>query len=135
MARETKEQKELRWAAEAHIVLVAKEAFKKTMPERLMKLQALASEACISTRVLLTVAGPAVEFTRHNYDDRMNDLEETLTYDSEEWEVENLERRLTAIKEDIEARRARRVLAEDVWKNKLSPDEKIAIKEFISNLQ
>jgi hypothetical protein len=134
MARETKEQKELRWAAEAHIALVAKEAFKATMPARLMKLQALASEASVSTRVLLTEAGPAVEFTRYNYDDRMNDLEETLTYDSEEWEVDHLERRMNSIKEEIDARRQRKALAENLWKD-LPTDVKTGLKENIANFR
>lgn len=134
MAKETKEQKQLRQAAEEHLALIQKQNFKATMPARLMKLQALASEACVSTRIILTFDGVAVEFTRYNYDDRMNDLEETLTYDSKEWEVDLLERRMIAIKEGIDARRQRKELAEKLWKE-LSADEKDGLKENIANFR
>ena len=134
MAKETKEQRELRNAEENRIALAAKEAFKATMPARLMKLQVLASEACVSTRVLLTPSGPAVEFTRHNYSDHMNDLEDTLTYDTEEWEVDHLERLLNSIKEEINERHQRRVLAENLWKD-LPESVRTGLKENIANFR
>jgi len=134
MARETKEQKELRWAAEAHIAMVAKEAFKATMPARLMQLQAISFGAGVNTRVSLTAAGPSVEFTRYEYDNKGSSFEETLTYDSEEWEVDHVERMIRAFKEEIDARAARRALAEEAWKG-LPLKEQQVIKEFISNLR
>jgi len=133
MARETKEQKELRWAAEAHIALVAKEAFKATMPSRLAELQKMASSCGVNTRVELTATGPLVEFSRYQYDDRGSTFEETLTYDSEEWQVECIENRLKAFKDEIEVRAARHKLAQDTF-NTLSTEQKVALKEFIKYL-
>lgn len=131
MARETKEQKEARWAAEAQTALIAKETFKKTMPERLMKLQELASESSVSTYVTLTPTGPAIEFTRY---DQFNDFEVTLTYDSEEWEVDNLEHLMIVIKEEIDARKARQTSAEKLWQS-MTDDERKSLKENIANFR
>jgi hypothetical protein len=133
MARETKEQKELRRAAEEHSALLAKEAFRATMPARLMQLQANASSCGVNTRVSLTAAGPSVEFTRYEYDNKGSNFEEELSYDSEEWQVDYVERRLREFKEEIDARAARRALAEEAWKG-LPLKERAAIKEFITNL-
>lgn len=133
MSRETKEQKEARWAEEERVSLIKKEEFRKSMPERLMQLQAEASACGVNTRVELTVTGPSVEFSRYQYDDRGSNFEETLTYDSEEWHVGNVSRMLKAFKEQIDARARRKFIAETVWNN-LTDSEKICIKEFINYL-
>ena len=134
MAKETRDQRILREAAENQAILAAKEEFKKTMPARLMQLQAISFGAGVNTRVSLTAAGPSVEFTRYEYDNKGSSFEETLTYDSEEWEVDHVERMIRAFKEEIDARAARRALAEEAWKG-LPLKEQQVIKEFISNLR
>jgi len=134
MAKETRDQRILREAAENQAILVAKEAFKATMPARLMQLQAISFGAGVNTRVSLTAAGPSVEFTRYEYDNKGSSFEETLTYDSEEWEVDHVERMIRAFKEEIDARAARRTLAESTWKS-LGEADRRAIKEFITCLQ
>ncbi len=134
MARETKEEKQLRIAAEEHLALIQKQNFRATMPERLMQLQAISSAAGVNTRVFLNAKGPGVEFTRYEYDNKGSSFEETLTYDSEEWEVDHVERMIRAFKEEIDARAARRALAESTWKS-LGEADRRAIKEFITCLQ
>lgn len=133
MARETREQKELRWAAEAHIALVAKEAFKATMPARLAELQKMAFSCGVNTRVELTPTGPLIEFTRYQYDNYESAFEETLTYESEEWHVEAVERQMKAFKDAIDARCRRKELAVTTWQE-LTADKRTAIKEFIKDL-
>ena len=134
MARETKEEKQLRIAAEEHLALIQKQNFRATMPARLMELQAISFAAGVNTRVSLTANGPCVEFTRFDYDKKGNDFEEALTYDSEVWEVDHVGRMILAFKEEIDARAARRELAEEAWKG-LPLKERAVIKEFITSLQ
>jgi len=133
MPRETKEQKQLRWAAEEHAALVAKQNFKMTMPAKLAELRKLAPDAGVNVRIDLTETGPIVEFTRWNHDNRGNDFEETITYDTEQWEVESIERRLHEFREEINSRIRRRGVAEDTWA-RLTAEEKAAVKEFIIHL-
>ena len=99
-----------------------------------MQLQAISSGAGVNTRVFLNAVGPGIEFTRYEYDNRGSSFEETLTYDSEEWEVDHVERMILAFKEEIDARAARRALAESTWKS-LGEADRRAIKEFITCLQ
>lgn len=134
MARETKEQRELRNAEMTRLEEAAKLAFKAAMPARLMQLQADASGAGVNTRVFLTSTGPGIEFTRYEYDNKGSSFEEELNYDSEEWQVEHVERRIREFKEEIEARAARKVMAEEVWKG-LRAEQKAAIAEFITYLR
>jgi hypothetical protein len=133
MPRETKEERELRRAAEAHAALIAKEEFKKTMPARLMVMQALAREICVSTRVDLTATGPSVTFSRYDHPNNCFEFEETITYDSEEWEVEHMERKLRELREERDARNARLAVAQEVFA-RLTPEERLAVKEFARNL-
>lgn len=134
MARETKEEKQLRIAAEEHLALIQKQNFRAAMPAKLMQLQADASAGGVNTRVSLMANGPSVEFTRYEYDNKGSSFEETLTYDSEEWQVDYVETRIKFFKEEIEARAARKALAEATWKT-LSDQEKAAITEFITYLR
>jgi len=133
MAKETKEQKEARWAEEERIREVAKAEFRKTMPARLKLMQESAFDSGVNTRIFLTDTGPAVEFTRYNSEVGYNGFEQTLTYDSAADEVEYVERKITAFKEEIEASRRRRELAQTLWKN-LSDDEKEGLKENLDIL-
>ena len=134
MPRETKEQRAQRLADEQTALMLEQELFRKGMPAKLMELQALASAAQVSTKVDLTPTGPAVTFTRYLYNGGCNDLEETLTYDSDKWTVTYLESRLQGIKDDLDAKARRQALAESVWKDKLTSEEREALKENIRNL-
>jgi len=134
MARETKEQRELRNAEMTRLEEAAKLAFRAAIPARLMQLQADASASGVNTRVFLTADGPGIEFTRYEYDNKGSSFEETLTYDSDEWQVEYVERRIKEFKDEIDARAARKALAEEVWKG-LRAEQKAAIVEFITYLR
>lgn len=134
MARETKEQRELRRIEEARLEEAAKLAFKASLPARLMQLQAVSPAAGVNTRVSLTASGPCIEFTCQEYNNEGFYFKEELSYESEEWQVEYVERRLREFKEEIDARDARRALAESTW-NSLPAADRQAIKEFIHCLQ
>lgn len=131
--KETKLQKIERQRDEARVSELALIAFRATMPARLMKIQQSARDSGVNTNISLTANGPSVEFTRWNHDDRGNDFEETLTYDSDRVLVEWVENQLRFFKEEIEGRRARRKEAEFAW-NSLPDYIKEAIKENIENL-
>ena len=126
MARETKEQRDLREAQEQAAAEAALAEYLRTVPKRLMNAQALAQSLGISVNVSLTEAGPCVNFCD---DDAM--IDELLTYQTEEWELEDLERKLRELKQAQDDRRARVALAQDVWKNRLTEAERIALKENI----
>ena len=103
--------------------------YKASIPKRLMDAQALAASLGIAVHVSLTATGPSVRF---EYEDHHgNDyIDETITYETEEWELENLESILAARKAKRDAYDARRVVADGVWA-RLSDDEKVALKEHI----
>ena len=124
MAKETKEQRAEREAREKEVAEEAYKEYLKTVPNRLMEAQTLAHSLGVSTHITLDRTGPLVNF----FDDNEN-LDETCGYQTTEWELEYLERRLKEIKEKQNARKSRYNLAETVW-NRLSKEEKTAIKEF-----
>lgn len=103
------------------------------LPKRLMDAQALACDCGVSTHVNLTVNGPSARF---EYEDHSHNryIDTTLTYQSEEWEVESLEGTLRALKAANDAAVARRNLAQSVF-NRLTDDEKVAIRENIHYLR
>jgi hypothetical protein len=129
-----KEARERREGLEESIKL-AKEAeraeFMKMLPKRLMDAQALATDVGVTVNVRLIASGPAVSFMRDQGDGYIN---YTLTYDSDEWEVSCLENQLKELKEKQDAARVRQQLAQDTF-NKLSVEERAAIKEFIHYLR
>lgn len=130
MPKMSVEQRRIQREAEEAAEKLAKEAFRLTMPSRLMQLFARAQGVNISANIRLITSG--VEMTV--YHDSHPHIDSTLTYDSEEWEVEMVEDSIDLLKADIDARQARRELAQDVWTNKLSPVERAALKEFIHSL-
>ncbi len=130
MARMSAEERRLQREAEEAQRLAEKAAFRLTMPARLMRLTALAQSVEVDNGIKLIENGVEMYIRR----DESPYIDATLTYDSEEWEVESVERDLEQIKSDIEARMARRKLAQDVWTNKLSPEERAALKEHIYSL-
>lgn len=131
MARETKEERVAREAREESERLAATAVYRASIPARLMMAQVLAQEVGISTTIRLTATGPSVRF----YDSHDEVFDETVCYTTEEWELEYLERRLREKKEEQDARVRRRGIAEDVWANKLTAEEKAALKENIHFLR
>ena len=130
MARESKEQRDARLAQEQAAAEAALEAYLLTVPKRLMDAQALAQNLGISVTVSLTETGPSVHFR-----DEASVIDDTLTYQTEEWELEYLERKLRDIKEEKEAIARRRAIAQDTWENRLNPVEREALKEHIHSLR
>lgn len=105
--------------------------FMKVLPKRLMDAQALANDVGVSVSVSLVASGPSVHFY---CDDGKEFIDTTVTYETDEWEVGCLESTLQGRKEKIDAARARQQLAQEAF-NKLSPDERAAVKEFIYSLR
>lgn len=126
MARESKEERQAREALEQAAAEKALEAYLLTVPKRLMDAQALAQSLGVGVNVSLIETGPRVHFY-----DESNVIDDTLTYQTEEWELEYLERKLRDMKIDQDARVYRRGIAEDAWKNKLTETERAALKENI----
>lgn len=124
MPRETKEQRLEREAREQAAAEAELEAYLLTVPKRLMDAQGLAQNLGVSVNVNLSENGLSVHFYHESAV-----IDDTLTYQTEEWELECLERKLRDLKEEQEARKARTSLAEEAWKNKLTDDERAAIKE------
>jgi len=103
--------------------------YKAGLPKRLMDAQALAGSCGVATHVELTATGPSVRFEYEDHSHKSY-IDETLTYKSEEWEVEFLEGKLRDLKALRDAAAARLLLAKTVFA-KLTDDEKIALKENI----
>ncbi len=131
MAKETKEERALREEDEARRADIARRAYLATVPKRLMDAQALALKVGVDVTVALTETGPSVRF----FHDDNPYISDTVTYQVEEWELECLEKNLQTIKDEQDAAQSRLKLAQDVWANKLSHEEKSAIKEFIFHLR
>ena len=129
MARESKEERLAREAREQAAAEAALEAYLLTVPKRLMDAQALAQDLGVNVNVKLTATGPSIYF----YDDAAV-IDDTLTYQTEEWELEYLERKLRDMKEEKVARAARISLAQDAFA-RLSDAERAAIKENIYMLR
>ena len=119
-----------RWEAERAAQMTA---FKAGLPKRLMDAQALASYCGIAVHIELIESGPSVRF---EYEDHHNKfyIDSTLTYDSDEWEVSDLEGSLASLKAKQDKEAARRVLAQSAFA-KLTDDEKSAMKDYIHYLK
>jgi len=107
--------------------------YKASVPKRLMEAQALASWLGIAVHVSLTATGPSVRFEEENHHDKLY-IDETITYETEEWELENLEATLASLKAKRDAYDQRRIVAQRIFSN-LSDEEKICIKEHIHYLR
>lgn len=126
MARETKEERIAREAREERQRAEERAAYLATVPNRLLVAHALAREVGVSVDLQLTAVGVNVRFYEED-----GILDDTLNHTSEEWELESLERRLSEKKAEKEAIIRRRSIAEDVWANRLTVEEKVALKENI----
>jgi hypothetical protein len=129
VARETKEARIAREEAARQQEFLDKIAVRAEMPARLVKLQALALQVGISTTVSLEVSGPAVRFFNPN-DHEEPYVDETLTYESEDWEAASVEHTLQRLKAEYDARAAARFRAQEIF-SALSPADKIALKSYI----
>lgn len=129
MAKETAEQKAARREREEAAAQAALEAYLATVPKRLMEAQALANSLYVSTNVTLAADGPVVHFEYESEKYKCY-IDSTLTYQSEEWELESLEGQLQYLKKSVDDESARLVIARAAWE-KLASHEKVAIKEFI----
>lgn len=133
MARETREERAERLAREEAAAQAALEAYYATVPKRLMEAQALANSLQVSTSVRLGPDGPIVHF-EYESEKYKSYIDSTLTYQTEEWELDSLEGQLRGLKEKIDEEAARLQVAKDAWE-KLLPFEKTVIKEFIYMLR
>lgn len=129
VARETKEARIAREALEQEQALLAKAAVRAEMPARLVRMQALALQVGISTTVSLEVSGPSVRFFNPVEHEKPY-VDETLTYDSEDWEAESMEGVLQRLKEEQDAKAAARRKAQEIF-DTLSPADKIALRSYI----
>lgn len=109
------------------------ETFKAGLPKRLMDAQALALKLGVLTRVELTETGPSVSFKYEDHSGKFY-INDTLTYESEEWDVENIESTLDQLDKKHKEYEARRLVAQSVFGN-LTEEQKSAVKEFIHYLR
>ena len=107
--------------------------YKATIPKRLMDAQAMACHLGVSTHVSLTETGPSVRFECEDHTNKIY-IDDIITYNTEEWELESLERKLNELKKAQDEYNDRRIVANMVW-DKLTPDQKHAIKEQIAYLK
>lgn len=133
MPKETPQQRAERLAREEAAAQAALEAYYASVPKRLMEAQALANTIYVSTSVTLGPGGPIVHFEYESEKYKVF-IDSTLTYQSEEWELESLESRLQELKEKIEDEKRRYKAAESVWAT-LSAGDRQYLKEFIHLLK
>lgn len=129
MPKETKLERAAREKREQEARELASAEFRKTLPERLMKIVAKYQSISNYPDVKLTASGPSVRF----YHDGEFFVDEVLTYESDEWDVQHVE---TAIDTEISVRAAakqRYEQARSAWE-KVAPADRILIREFIGNL-
>jgi len=132
MARETKEQREMRNAEATRAALLQVEEYRKSVPKRIMDATALAQLLGVATNITLTSTGPSVHFEYGHWDREGTwpvVIDDTLTYETEEWELEMVEERLQRLHEHNLARETRLRLAKDAFL-KLTEAERAAVKEF-----
>lgn len=129
MAKLTAEQRRVLREQEEEEARQAKIAFRASMPARLKKITELAKEVGVDYTISLTDSGVVVTINR----EKNPYMDYTLSYESDQWEVEDAESSLQYIRREIEARIERQALAKGAWE-KLSYDEKNAVKEFIHSL-
>jgi len=105
--------------------------FRALVPKRMALLTSLAEQVGVTVKLKLTEKGPEIHFF---IKDPNHNFSETLTYESDEWDIEWMEMKVQEIKEEQDAREARRNLAKTAF-SKLSDEEKAALKEFIHYLR
>lgn len=109
----------------------ARETFLAGLPLRLLNAQALArSLGTVDVTVSNKDSGLSVSFrqSKNPY------MDTTITMDSDEWNMDELERELADIKRMQDEYQARYQLARSVW-SRLSDTEQSVIVEFIAHLK
>lgn len=106
-------------------------AYKANLPKRLMTAIAFAGKAGVCADVSLSETGPSVRFHVSLVD---NYFDTTITYESEEWEIEFVEYTLSNILKERDESTKRKACAQSAWNN-LEEDQKSCIKEFIHYLK
>jgi hypothetical protein len=110
--------------------------YRAGLPARLMNIVALANSVGASVDINLIKSGPAIriQIKHREWDDHVvawtKSLDETLTYDSEEWQVESVEWFLTNRQKEVEQKEQRRTLATVCWSS-LTNEQRSALKEFM----
>lgn len=126
MAKESKEQRAERLAAEQAAAELALAEFRKSIPKRMLEAQVLAEKLGVSSHLVLTAIGPKLVFN----DDHNGFYDDEIHYESDEWEIENIEGKLKEIQVEQDAKAKRYILAKETFE-KLSKEERVALKEFI----
>ena len=103
-------------------------AYKAALPKRLMDAQARASKLGVKNEVILTETGPEVVF--YNEESGFY-IETTLSYNSDEWDVEHLESQLQTLQNRDDLKEKRRSCAQSAWNN-LDDDQKSCLREWIT---
>ena len=108
-------------------------AFREALPKRLMDAQALAGSIGVATHVELTATGPSIRF---EYENHSKDIyfDHILTYQSNEWEIDGLEKLLQRITDMQAECKVRMAYAKNVF-DKLTDEEKSCMKEYIHYLK
>jgi len=128
MAKLTKEEKAALLEKQLAEDLKAAAEFRQSMPKRLFELTAAAQAEGVRVETNLTETGPEVKFYfTEGYD------ADVITYETEFWIVESVEDHVSKIRQSRIDREARKILARTAF-NKLTEEEKSALKEFIWNL-
>ena len=115
----------IKWEFEAAALLAA---YKAGLPKRLMEAQGRASKLGVRTEVTLTATGPIVTFSN---EEKGHYIDTELSYESDEWEVECLERDLQLLQERQDLNEKRRACAQAAWNN-LDEDQRSCLREYIT---
>ena len=115
----------IKWEFERQAELAA---YKASLPKRLMDAQARALNLGVSTNVSLTPTGPEVSFYN---EEKGHYIETTLSYDSDEWEVECLERDLQQLQDRKDLADSRRAIAQSAWST-LTEEQQSCLREYIT---
>ena len=97
------------------------------LPKRLMEIQARATRLGVRNEVILTETGPEVTFCN---DESGYYIDTTLSYSSDEWDVELLEKDLQQLQDRNDLAEKRRACAQSAWNN-LDDDQKACLREWI----
>ena len=106
-------------------------AYKAGLPKRLMEAQGRASKLGVRNEVTLTETGPEVTFYN---DESGHYIETTLSYNSDDWEVESLERDLQLLQDRLDLAEKRQAIAKSAW-NTLDEDQKSCLREYINYMR
>lgn len=103
-------------------------AYKAGLPQRLVEAKEKAEKLGVRVEIDLTHEGPVVSFYA---DDPECSIEDTLTYNSNSWEVEYLEGRLCRLQARQDLQRQRMETARSAWAT-LSDDQKSCLREYFA---